>query len=158
KRPVALKMIRASRDGDPEQFARFRVEAEAVARLRHPHVVQIYEVGEVDGVPYCSLEFLEGGTLAERLVRAPLLAREAAELVATLARTLGAVHRVGIVHRDLKPANVLFAADGTPKVTDFGLAKRLEVEDGQTMTGQVMGTPSYMAPEQAQGKTHLIGP
>jgi tetratricopeptide (TPR) repeat protein len=158
KRPVALKMIRADRHVDPSQLGRFRVEAEAVARLRHPNVVQIYEVGEVGGVPYFSLELLEGGTLAERLAGAPMSPRPAAELAVTLARALAAVHRVGIVHRDLKPSNVLFDAAGTPKVTDFGLAKRLEVEEGQTLSGQVMGTPSYMAREQALGQTSQIGP
>jgi hypothetical protein len=158
KRPVALKMIRADRPVDPSQLGRFRVEAETVARLRHPHVVQIYEVGESGGVPYFSLELLEGGTLAERLAGAPMSPQPAAELAVTLARTMAAVHRVGIVHRDLKPSNVLFDAAGTPKVTDFGLAKRLEVEEGQTLSGQVMGTPSYMAREQALGQTSQIGP
>ena len=108
KRPVALKMIRADSDVEPAQLERFRVEAEAVARLRHPNVVQIYEVGEADGMPYFSLELVEGGTLAERLAGAPIARRPAAELAVTLARAMGAVHRVGIVHRDLKPANVLF--------------------------------------------------
>jgi serine/threonine protein kinase/tetratricopeptide (TPR) repeat protein len=160
KRPVALKMIRADRHVDPAQLGRFRVEAEALGRLRHPHVVQIYEIGESGGVPYFSLELLEGGTLAERLDGAPMSPRPAAELTVTLARTMAAVHRVGIVHRDLKPSNVLFDAAGTPKVTDFGLAKRLEDEEGegQTISGQVMGTPSYMAREQALGQTTRIGP
>jgi tetratricopeptide (TPR) repeat protein len=158
KRPVALKMVRGDLSFDPGQVERFRVEAESIASLRHPNVVQIYEIGESGGVPYFSLEMLEGGTLARRLSSGPMVARAAATLTATLARTIAAVHRVGIIHRDLKPSNVLFDVDGTPKVTDFGLAKRLKVEDGQTLSGEVMGTPSYMAPEQAEGLTHQIGP
>ena len=158
KRAVALKMIRADAHVSGGQLERFRVEAEAVARLRHPHVVQIYEIGEAGGVPYFSMELLEGGRLAERLSRSPLPIRAAAELAATLAGAVHAAHRVGIVHRDLKPGNVLFDADGVAKVADFGLAKRLEADDGQTLTGQVMGTPSYMAPEQARGLNREVGP
>src|SRR5262249_15079701 len=104
------------------------------------------------------LELLEGGTLANRLAGAAIPHREAAALAATLARALGAVHRVGIIHRDLKPANVLFAADGTARLADFGLDQRRVAKDGPAMSGQVMGTPSYMAPEQAQGQTSRIGP
>jgi tetratricopeptide (TPR) repeat protein len=151
-------MIRGDLSVEPEQLKRFRLEAEAIARLRHPNVVQIYEVGEVGGLPYFMLEMLEGGTLAARLAGAPMPAREAAELAATLARAVDAVHRVGFIHRDLKPANVLFDSDGTPKISDFGLARRLDVTDAYTVSGQVMGTPSYMAPEQAQGLSHEIGP
>jgi tetratricopeptide (TPR) repeat protein len=158
KRNVALKMIRGEVGVSNEQLGRFRLEAEAVARVRHPNIVQIYEVGTVGGAPYFSLEMLEGGTLAERLDNAPMPTRQAAELALRLARGVAAVHQVGIVHRDLKPANVLFDVDGTPKISDFGLAKRLEVEEGPTISGQVMGTPSYMAPEQAQGLTHQVGP
>jgi hypothetical protein len=157
-RPVALKMIRADLGVESGQLARFRIEAEAMGQLRHPNVVQIYDVGEAVGAPYFSLELLDGGSLADRLDGGPMPPRDAAALTATLARALGAVHRVGIIHRDLKPPNVLFDADGTPKITDFGLARRLEVEKGQTMSGQVMGTPSYMAPEQARGETSRIGP
>ena len=156
-RLVALKMIRDGHAGGV-QLERFRIEAEAVARLRHPNVVQIYDVGESGGLPFCALELLEGGTLAGRIAGTPLPAREAATLTATLARAVHAAHEAGIVHRDLKPANVLFDRDGTAKVTDFGLAKRLEDDGGQTATGQVLGTPSYMAPEQARGQNHAVGP
>jgi serine/threonine protein kinase len=157
-RLVAVKMIRAGAQAGPEDLVRFRFEAEAVARLRHAHIVQIYDIGEVAGLPFVSLELLDGGTLADRLAGTPQPGRPAAELVVTLARAMHAAHRLGIVHRDLKPSNVLFDRDGTPKIADFGLAKRLEQEDGQTETGQIVGTPSYMAPEQARGQTREVGP
>jgi serine/threonine-protein kinase len=204
KRLVALKMILAGPHAEPEQTARFRAEAEAVAQLQHPHIVQIYEVGEHGGLPYFSLEFVDGGSLDKHLAGAPRPPRPAAQLVETLARAMHCAHERGIVHRDLKPANILlrrksetrnpksetnpkseiprtetpsaprlgfensdleFASDFEfrisdfePKITDFGLAKRLEGDAGQTRTGAIMGTPSYMAPEQAQGKTKQVGP
>jgi WD40 repeat protein len=157
-RVVALKMILAGAHAGPDDVARFRAEAEAAARLQHPNIVQIHEVGEHRGLPYFSLEFCAGGSLAARLDGTPLSARDAAALVTVLARAVQAAHDAGVVHRDLKPANVLLAADGTPKITDFGLAKRLDGPGGQTRTGAVLGTPSYMAPEQAGGKTREIGP
>src|SRR5262249_15271476 len=123
----------------------------------HPNVVQVFEVGEHEGRPFFSLEFCPGGTLADKLDGTPLPAGEATRLVQTLARAVQAAHERGIVHRDLKPGNVLLAADGTPKITDFGLAKKLG-EAGQTQTGAVLGTPSYMAPEQAQGRSKEVGP
>src|SRR5262245_10899746 len=151
KRTVALKMIRTGPDAEADELARFRGEAEAVARLRHPHVVQIYEIGEWAGTPFISLEFMDGGSLAARLHDAPLPPRAAAELVSRLAEATHEAHEAGVIHRDLKPANVLLTADGTPKISDFGLAKRLDVDAGHTPTGAVLGTPSYMAPEQAAG-------
>ncbi len=157
-RLVALKMVLAGAHAGPAELARFRTEAEAVAQLQHPNIVQIHEVGEHTGLPYFSLEFVEGGSLARRLKGTPLPARQAAQLVAALAGAMHAAHQRGIVHRDLKPGNVLLTADGIPKITDFGLAKRLDAPEGMTQTGAVMGTPSYMAPEQALGKTHEIGP
>jgi WD40 repeat protein/tRNA A-37 threonylcarbamoyl transferase component Bud32 len=162
-RPVALKMILAGAHAGPEDLVRFLAEAEAVAQLQHPHVVQVYEVGRHEGLPYFSLEYVEGGTLADRLAAGPEQPGEAARLVEALARAVHAAHERGIIHRDLKPANVLLQADGggagpgTPKVTDFGLAKRLERGSGLTATGAILGTPSYMAPEQAEGK-RAIGP
>jgi serine/threonine-protein kinase len=167
KRIVALKMILSSAHAGPEERARFVSEAEAVARLQHPNIVQIHEIGEADGCPYFSLEFVDGGTLAHQLNGRPLPPREAAELVETLARAMHAVHQLGIIHRDLKPANVLLTADGTPKITDFGLAKAVECEASGTgpsalraltQSGMILGTPSYMAPEQAEGKGRAIGP
>jgi hypothetical protein len=157
-RLVALKLLRWGPDSTAEERARFRGEAEAIARLQHPNVVQIYEVGEQDGRPFLSLEFLPGGSLARRLDGTPRPAREAALLVQTLAGPVHAIHRLHIVHRDLKPDNVLLTADGTPKVADFGLAKLLDGNQGQTESGAALGTPSYMAPEQAQGQRRLIGP
>src|SRR5207245_298923 len=166
-RTVALKMILAGGHATDAERARFRAEAEAVARLQHPNIVQVHEVGEADGRPYLVLEFVEGGNLAHELSGTPLPAARAAELVESLARAVHEAHRRQVVHRDLKPANVLLAPpspeeDGVrgwvPKVSDFGLAKRLDGAAGQTQTGAVLGTPSYMAPEQAGGGSKEIGP
>jgi WD40 repeat protein len=174
-RTVALKMILAGGHAGAAGLERFRTEAEAIARLQHPNIVQIYEVGEHDGLPFFALEFCGGGSLARRLAGTPLPATSAAALVEKLARAMHAAHQQGIIHRDLKPANILLAPTaaggeglgvrgiGTPKITDFGLAKKLDAapgtseSDGLTATGSIMGTPSYMAPEQAGGKTHVIG-
>lgn len=158
KRLVALKMILAGAHADPKDLARFRVEAEAAARLQHTNIVHVYEVGEQNGLPYFSLELVEGGSLDRKLNRTPLPPREAAQLCEVLARAVHAAHQAGIVHRDLKPANVLLTQDGQPKITDFGLAKQLDAEVQQTKSGAIMGTPSYMSPEQAAGKTQVIGP
>jgi eukaryotic-like serine/threonine-protein kinase len=157
KRLVALKMIRSDWHGNPEHLARFEIEAEAVARLNHPNIVRIYEIGKAGHLAYVVLELLEGGTLKERLAGTPQPVHEAAALLSALARGVNAAHVAGILHRDLKPSNVLFDHEGVPKIADFGLAKRLEVEDGDTQTGQVLGTPSYMAPEQAKGWDREIG-
>jgi tRNA A-37 threonylcarbamoyl transferase component Bud32 len=157
-RLVAFKMIRDGGLAGSTQTARFRTEAKAVAQLRHPNIVQIHDVGIFNGLPFLALELLEGGTLAARLGGTPQRGRAAAELVAVLARAIDAAHRAGIIHRDLKPANVLFDHEGTPKIVDFGLAKRVEVEHGETQSEQVMGTPSYMAPEQARGGARTVGP
>ncbi len=156
-RIVALKMILAGTRASAEELARFRIEAEAVAQLQHPHIVQIYEIGQHNGCPYYSLEFAEGGSLAQKLDGRPWPAEQAARLIETLAQAVHAAHQQGIVHRDLKPGNVLLTATGHPKVTDFGVAKRLDSNLGHTRTGAVVGTPGYMAPEQAEGK-RAVGP
>jgi serine/threonine protein kinase len=178
KRLVALKVIGSGNCARPEEVARFRTEAEAVAQLQHPNIVQIYEIGDYEGRPFFSLEYVEGGSLADRLEGNPLPPRPSAELLHTLALAIHAAHERGIVHRDLKPANILLGnrEQGTgnreerdsslfpvpcsllPKIADFGLAKRLEVDSGLTHTGTIVGTPSYMAPEQAGGRVHDIGP
>jgi WD40 repeat protein len=147
-RLVALKVILAGRHAGAQARARFKAEAEAVARLQHPNVVHIYDVGEHQELPFFSFELCPGGSLGDRLDGTPLPAHPAAALAETLARAVHAAHQAGIVHRDLKPANVLLAADGTPKITDFGLAKRLDAAGAPTRSGTIMGTPSYMAPEQ----------
>jgi WD40 repeat protein len=156
-RLVALKMIRAGGHARPDELTRFRTEAEAIARLQHPHVVQVFEVGEYNGLPFFSLEFCPGGSLDKKLAGTPLPPQEATSLVEKVARGVQAAHEAQVLHRDLKPSNVLLAADGTPKVTDFGLAKKLDAH-GVTLPGVVMGTPSYMAPEQASGKGEELGP
>ncbi len=180
-RLVALKMVRGAEYASAELLDRFRAEAEAVARLHHPQIVQIYDYGEHDGLPYLALELIEGGTLADRLDGTPWPARQAATLLESLARAAGFAHQHGVIHRDLKPANILLQksevrsqksdndnppsglctliSDLSPKIADFGLAKAFhENSYGQTQTGDLLGTPSYMAPEQAAGKTSQIGP
>jgi hypothetical protein len=156
-RVVALKMILAGVHAGAAELARFKTEAEAVARLQHAGIVQIYEVGEYNSLPFLALEFCAGGSLDRKLAGTPLPPAEAARLAEQLARAMQAAHQQHVIHRDLKPGNVLLTADGQPKVTDFVLAKKLD-EVGQTLSGAVMGTPSYMAPEQAGGKTGAVGP
>ncbi len=153
-RLVALKMILDSGHARSDDLQRFRTEAEAIARLQHPNIVQIFEVGERVGLPFFSMEFCPGGNLDLKLAVTPLPPQEAAQLAEKLARAVQAAHQANVIHRDLKPANVLLAADGTPKITDFGLARKLD-EAGLTQTGAIMGTPSYMAPEQAAGLKQL---
>src|SRR5262249_5013126 len=133
-------------------------EAEAVAALRHANFIQIHDIGEQDGGPFFVLEYVEGGSLARRLGKGPLPPDEAARLVEILARAMHCAHQNGIIHRDLKPANILLMADGVPKITDFGLAKKLDGSGSQTQSGAIMGTPNYMAPEQALGRTREVGP
>jgi tetratricopeptide (TPR) repeat protein/tRNA A-37 threonylcarbamoyl transferase component Bud32 len=159
-RLVALKMIRAVEHASPTERLRFQIEAEAVARLQHPHVVQLYEVGEVRGQPYFSLEFCDGGTLTDQLKKQRPTPQESAQLIETLARAMHYAHLRGVVHRDLKPGNVLLAgAERVPKITDFGLAKRIDAEARDlSQSGAIMGTAAYMAPEQAAGKVRDTGP
>jgi serine/threonine protein kinase len=153
--PVALKMIRMGAHASAHDLARFHREARAVAALNHPGVVRIYDYGEHNGLPYFSMEWAEGGSLADRLRGGAIQPEEAARLVETLARSMHYVHECGIIHRDLKPANVLLTADGVTRIADFGLARRLGDDPGLTITGMVMGTASYMAPEQAEGKKEV---
>ena len=150
-------MILAGGHAGSDELTRFRTEAEAIARLQHPHVVQVFEVGTHNGLPFFSLEFCPSGSLDKKLAGTPLTPKEAGVLVGKLAQGVQAAHEAQVLHRDLKPANVLLAADGTPKVTDFGLAKKLDAQ-GVTLPGVVMGTPSYMAPEQASGAGQELGP
>ncbi len=157
KRTVALKMILHGPLAASEHVARFRAEAEAVAQLQHPNIVQVYEIDQHEGRPYIALEFVDGGNLAKQLNHTPQPPDKAAAIIETLARAMHAAHVKGIIHRDLKPANVLITTDGTPKITDFGLAKRLDEEGSDspaiTRSGDVFGTPSYTSPEQAAGLT-----
>ncbi|MBA4017954.1 MAG: serine/threonine protein kinase [Pirellula sp.] len=157
-RIVAVKMLLAGSHAGRQQYLRFMREAEAVAALKHANIVQIYDFGEVSGQPYFTMEFVDGGSLAQKLAHSPLSARESAQLLTALAQAVGAAHRSGIIHRDLKPANILIAAGNTPKISDFGLARRIDVDDGLTQTGVLVGTPTYMAPEQMTGVSTAIGP
>jgi serine/threonine-protein kinase len=157
-RLVAVKMILAGAHAGPGELARFRIEAETVARLQHPNIVQVYDVGTHEGQPFMALEFVDG-SLARTLAGMPLPPRHAAQWLETLARAVHHAHQRGIVHRDLKPANVLLSRAGLLKIADFGMAKLVANPSPiQTQTGAILGTPSYMAPEQAEGKTRQIGP
>jgi WD40 repeat protein len=158
KRKVALKVILAGTHADTEGLARFRGEAEAVARLHHPNIVQVYEIGECAGLPYFAMEYVSGGTLDRKLSGTPQPADRAAQMLELLARAMQAAHERGVIHRDLKPANVLLTDDGTPRIADFGLARRLDDPARRTASGAIMGTPSYMSPEQAAGRTGQVGP
>ena len=157
-RLVALKMILAGEYAGTDAVERFMAEAEIVARLQHPSIVRIHAIGDCEGRPYVDLEYIEGGSLAARLDGKPWPPRDAAELVEILASAMAEAHRMGIVHRDLKPANILFADDGTPKITDFGLAKSIENDADLTRTHSILGSPNYMAPEQADGHARDVGP
>jgi WD40 repeat protein len=157
-RIVALKMILTGRLASEDDVRRFRLEAEAAANLDHPGIVPIYEVGQHEGQHYFSMGFVEGESVAQRVADGPLSARQAAELVRQVAEAVHSAHEHGVIHRDLKPANILIDARGRPRITDFGLAKRIRDDRGLTVTGQVMGTPSYMPPEQAAGRLDQIGP
>jgi serine/threonine-protein kinase len=157
-RLIALKMLLLGAFASRHERARFIREAEAVAALSHPHIVQIFDVGEFERRPFFTMELLEGGSLAQRLAGAPQPSRQSAQLVATLAMAVAYAHELGIVHRDLKPGNILLTSNDTPKIADFGLARRVDAAQDLTITGARLGTPSYMAPEQASGKTSAVGP
>ena len=159
-RIVALKMILRGDLASPADLARFRAEAEATAQLHHPHIVPVYEVGEIEGRPFFSMKLIQGTTLARRLLDGPLSSRNAAEMLVPICRAIADAHRCGVLHRDLKPSNILIDEQGLTYVSDFGLAKRVKSESHNpraaglqslTQTGAIMGTPSYMAPEQAAG-------
>ncbi|MEO8614194.1 MAG: serine/threonine-protein kinase, partial [Luteolibacter sp.] len=156
KRTVALKMLTG--DYAPDDVLRFRAEAEMAAGLQHPNIVHIHEVGEEDGVPFFSMEYVEGGTLSDWMLRGLPPPKEVAEMMVTLSRAVHYAHRQGVVHRDLKPGNILLGAQGEIKIADFGIAKRLDGEGSMTLSGAVMGTPVYMAPEQAGGQSRKVGP
>ena len=158
QRVVALKMILSGAHARTRDLERFRGEAQAVAQLHHPNIVEIYEFGEHNDLPYYSLEFVEGGSLARKIRGKPLPPLDAARIAEELARAIQYCHQHGILHRDLKPSNILLTADGVPKIGDFGLAKQLDSDPGLTKSGMVMGTPSYMAPEQTQGRSRDVGP
>ena len=158
-RIVAVKMIKSGLLADFEEVQRFHREAEAAAALDHPNIVPVFEVGETHhGRHFFSMAFVDGESLADRLNSGPLPPREAAALIQVVAMAISYAHNNDVVHRDLKPSNVLFGSDGTPRISDFGLAKRTTADSGTTETGQVLGTPGYMAPEQAAGKTAETGP
>jgi serine/threonine-protein kinase len=161
-RVVALKMVLRGDLASAKDLVRFRIEAEAAAQLQHPHIVPLYEVGEIEGRPFLSMKLIEGTTLAQRLTKGPLPSREAAQLLSPLCRAIADAHRCGVLHRDLKPSNILIDTEGRTYVTDFGLAKRFKIDSSSsdnstdshslTQSGAILGTPGYMAPEQAAGR------
>ncbi len=157
-RPVALKMILAGQLANDTDVKRFYSEAESAANLDHPAIVPIYEVGQHEGQHYFSMGFVEGQSLSQRLADGPLPAREAAELMRRVCEAIEYAHQHGVIHRDLKPANILLDQNGNPRVTDFGLAKKIQGDSGLTGSGQIMGTPSHMPREQASGKRGEVGP
>lgn len=164
-RIVALKMVLRGDAASANDLARFRAEAEAAAKVLHPHIVPVYEVGEQDGRPYFSMKLIEGTTLARRLADGPLPSRQAAEMLIPVCRAIADAHRQGVLHRDLKPSNILIDREGRTYVTDFGLAKRLTPDNadgslsgGLTQSGAILGTPGYMAPEQAAGQRGEVSP
>ncbi len=157
-RAVALKMLLAGPYARLDELERFLREAEAVAGLCHANIVQVHDLGDLDGRPYFTMEYVEGGSLAQKLSGTPQPAAQAAALLAALAEAIHVAHQSGIIHRDLTPTNILLAADGTPKITDFGLVRHLDSGRGLTITGVPVGTPSYMAPEQGQGQWDSVGP
>lgn len=156
-RIVALKVMVAGSHASEEDRLRFRTEALTVAQIQHPNVIQVYDVGEYDGMPFLAVEYVSGGNLQQWLGNKPMSVSGAVRLIYSIARAVGAAHQKGIVHRDLKPANILLTADGVPKVADFGLAKQIGGAT-YTTTGTILGTPQYMFPEQAAGLTKRIGP
>ena len=157
-RDVAVKMLLRGGYAGPSELARFMREARAIAALRHPHVVQVFDIGDLEGRPFFTMEYVDGGSLAQRLANVPQPAQDAAALVATLADAVQVAHERGIIHRDLKPANILLTADGTPKIGDFGLARSIAEGPELTVSGTMLGTPSYMSPEQAIGRRGTVGP
>jgi serine/threonine-protein kinase len=154
-----LVAVKTFAGGDLAEATRFLTGAREQKRLQHPHILPVHDVGESEeGLPCFAMEFAEGGNLDQRIAGKAQPPEEAARLVRTLAEAISYAHQKQVVHRDLKPANVLLAADGTPRITDFGLARRLDAPSGQSKTGEILGTPQYMAPEQAAGRTHEVGP
>ena len=169
ERTVALKMIPNAAFAASQDLARLRAEALAAARLSHPNIVPVYEVGEHDSQPWFSMQLIDGATLSERLATGPITAENAVQLLIPIVDAIGSAHKAGVLHRDLKPSNILITADGKPFVTDFGLAKRVPLADDSlimpggssdeanlTQTGAILGTPSWMSPEQAAGQTDSI--
>jgi WD40 repeat protein/tRNA A-37 threonylcarbamoyl transferase component Bud32 len=158
QRIVALKVIRAGELAGDTERERFEAEGRAAARLQHPNVVQVFHVSEHAGLPFVVLEYVEGDSLKQRLQETPLSPGDAARMILILCAGVQHAHEAGIVHRDLKPANILLTRDGVPKIADFGLAKAIDADSGQTQSGAILGTPSYMPPEQASGRTAEVGP